>query len=420
MKVFKFGGASIKSASAVNNMIDIVKEYRDEKLVVVVSAMGKTTNALESAFELALDKQGFSSNIEALTAFHVGIANDLVDNPALNPKVEIKTLVDALTVDLNNPQTFSGADEFYDKIVAYGERLSSLIIHAVLTQNNINTFLLSAKDVVITSNRFKEGKVNWDKTKTKINAIVKPLLDHQLVLTQGFLGGTDQGKYTTLGREGSDFTAAIFASALEAASVTIWKDVPGILNADPKLVDEAKKYDNLNYHEAAEMTYYGASVIHPKTIKPLANLNIPLLVKSFESPEAPGTVINAQPTHQSLPSTIFKKDQSLITFKVRDFTFINENNLTIIFHMLDQLNIKINMMQNSAISLSICVDHAAKKISDLTSSLKHDFEVIHVHGLNLYTVKNYNESTIDKLTENKEILLQQKTNDTFQIVVKNQ
>lgn len=289
-----------------------------------------------------------------------------------------------------------------------------------MNENNLKAKWMNARDFIITDYNFKEAKINWEQTGKNLNKVIKPMLKDHILLTQGFIGGTPDGEYTTLGREGSDFTAAIIASCLKAHSVTIWKDVPGILNADPKISRKAIKFENLNYHEAAEMTYYGASVIHPKTIKPLANLNIPLLVKSFERPVEKGTSINADDTIESVPSIIFKPNQSLVTFKVKDFTFINENNLSIIFHLLDQLNIKINMMQNSAISFSICVDNQVEKVSELIGSLKNDFEVQHHTGLSLTTVKNYDQETISKVAEGKEILLEQRTKHTYQIVVEDQ
>lgn len=420
MKVFKFGGASIKSAQAVNNMINIISHYHDDQLVVVVSAMGKTTNALEAIYNLALNHQPYEEKLQLLKEYHIEIASKL-GNSSNN---QIFNTVSKLFFELKNDLTriieFSSNEAFYDTIVAYGERLSSSIIHAALSLHNIQANWLNAKELIITNERFKEAQVNWEETIYRIKKEVKPILEKQFVITQGFIGGTANGSYTTLGREGSDFTAAIFAAALNAESVTIWKDVPGILNADPKVINDAIKFENLNYHEAAEMTYYGASVIHPKTIKPLANLNIPLLVKSFENPMSPGTAINGKPTHKSVPSTIFKSNQSLITFKVRDFTFINENNLSIIFHLLDQFNIKINMMQNSAISLSICVDNHIQKVSELILNLRNDFEIQHQSGLNLITVKNYDNDTVNNTVIGKEILLEQKTKHTFQIVVADQ
>lgn len=420
MKVYKFGGASIKNAEAVNNMIRIVESHRPEQLVVVVSAMGKTTNALEELYHLAFARRQFEKPFNELKSYHHIIASGLIKDDKHQIFEVINQLFNELHKDLNNRPPALAKAAFYDNIVSYGERLSSKIIHARMNENNLNAKWVNARDFIITDFNFREAKINWDQTENNINGAIKPLLKDYILLTQGFIGGTPDGEYTTLGREGSDFTAAIIASCLKAKSVTIWKDVPGILNADPKIIRKAKKFENLNYHEAAEMTYYGASVIHPKTIKPLANLNIPLLVKSFERPEENGTAINALDTVQSVPSIIFKPNQSLVTFKVKDFTFINENNLSIIFHLLDQLNIKINMMQNSAISFSICVDNRVEKVSELIASLKNDFEVQHHTGLSLTTVKNYDLETIKKVSEGKEILLEQKTKHTYQIVVEDQ
>ena len=420
MKVYKFGGASIKSAGAVNNMIRIVENHKSGELVVVVSAMGKTTNALEELYHLAFANRQFEKPFNELKSYHHDIASKLIKDGNHEIFKTINDLFNELHKDLNNHLPAIVKAAFYDSIVSYGERLSSKIIHAKMNENNLKAKWMNARDFIITDYNFKEAKINWEQTGKNLNKVIKPMLKDHILLTQGFIGGTPDGEYTTLGREGSDFTAAIIASCLKAHSVTIWKDVPGILNADPKISRKAIKFENLNYHEAAEMTYYGASVIHPKTIKPLANLNIPLLVKSFERPVEKGTSINADDTIESVPSIIFKPNQSLVTFKVKDFTFINENNLSIIFHLLDQLNIKINMMQNSAISFSICVDNQVEKVSELIGSLKNDFEVQHHTGLSLTTVKNYDQETISKVAEGKEILLEQRTKHTYQIVVEDQ
>ncbi len=420
MKVYKFGGASIKSAEAVNNMIKIVEDRQPESLVVVVSAMGKTTNALEDLYHLALKRQPYKKQLDQLLAYHHDIALKLLNDQGNGIFETINQLGVEMEKNLDNPPPPVAKAAFYDSVVSYGERLSSRIIHAAMHQKAMKAKWINAKDFIITDFSFREAKINWEATENNINGALKPMLQDHILLTQGFIGGTPDGAYTTLGREGSDFTAAIIGSCLKAQSVTIWKDVPGILNADPKIIQKAVKFENLNYHEAAEMTYYGASVIHPKTIKPLANANIPLLVKSFEQPSKSGTSINANETIESVPSIIFKPNQSLVTFKVKDFTFINENNLSIIFHLLDQLNIKINMMQNSAISFSICIDNHVEKISELIASLKNDFEVQHHTGLSLTTVKNYDQETLDKFSEGKEILLEQKTKHTFQIVVEDQ
>ena len=420
MKVYKFGGASIKSAEAVNNMIRIVEDYKPEQLVVVVSAMGKTTNALEELYHLAFAGREFDKPFEQLKSYHISIASGLMKDERHVVFTEIDQLFDELYKVLCNRLPALAKAAFYDNIVSFGERISSKIIYATMTKNGMNVKWINARDFIITDFSFREAKINWEQTELNIDQVIKPMLQDHILLTQGFIGGTPDGEYTTLGREGSDFTAAIIASCLKAQSVTIWKDVPGILNADPKIIRHAKKFDTLNYHEAAEMTYYGASVIHPKTIKPLANLKIPLLVKSFERPAENGTSINGSETIQTVPSIIFKPNQSLVTFKVKDFTFINENNLSIIFHLLDQLNIKINMMQNSAISFSICVDNHIEKVAELIASLKNDFEVQHHTGLSLTTVKNYDQETIKSVAEGKEILLEQRTKHTYQIVVEDQ
>lgn len=420
MEVYKFGGASIKNAEAVKNMIKIVENHQPDRLVVVVSAMGKTTNALEELYNLSFANRPFEKPLNQLKSYHLDITSKLIKEKDHKIFEIINQLFDQLRKELSNHLPSLAKAAFYDSIVSYGERLSSKIIHATMNENNLRAKWINARDFIITDFNFREAKINWEDTGKNLVEMIKPILEDHILLTQGFIGGTPDGEYTTLGREGSDFTAAIIASCLKAQSVTIWKDVPGILNADPKIISKAVKFENLNYHEAAEMTYYGASVIHPKTIKPLANLNIPLLVKSFEQPTKNGTSINGQETIKSVPSIIFKPNQSLVTFKVKDFTFINENNLSIIFHLLDQLNIKINMMQNSAISFSICVDNQVEKVSELIASLKNDFEIQHHTGLSLTTVKNYDQETITSVSAGKEILLEQRTKHTFQIVVEDQ
>ncbi|MDN5203366.1 aspartate kinase [Fulvivirgaceae bacterium BMA10] len=417
MQVFKFGGASIKNASAVRNMAELVRKHSNDRLLVVVSAMGKTTNSLEEVYSLSLKNRDFDQNILDLKHYHLSILDGLplsANDDILN---EVENIFDQIRKDLSHGSNIIDSRELYDKIVSKGEMLSSKIVHAYLRDTGLDCHWIDASNFISTDKTFKEAKINWEKTQEVIADRLPEKLGNGIVLTQGFIGGTDDGRYTTLGREGSDFTAAIFARCLKADSVTIWKDVSGVLNADPKVIPDAIKFDSLNYHEAAEMTYYGASVIHPKTIKPLANLNIPLLVKSFENPEESGTCINHMEMEKVVPSIIFKENQSLISFKVRDFTFINENNLSIIFHLLDQLNIKINMMQNSAISFSICIDNQEEKIKELLQSLRNDFEIYYNTNLKLITVKNYDQQTIDQVCNNQDILLEQKTRHNFQIVV---
>ena len=418
MKVFKFGGASIKDADAVRNMCNIVEHYSKDKLLIVVSAMGKTTNALENIIQLKKDDGDFRKAVQDLNNFHQDIIKELFGNNEVSISTEVSSIFDTLNDYLDAQESFEGhINESYDWVVSNGEIVSSKIIHAYLN-DRLSIDWLNARKVIKTDNSFREAKINWDLTRQYIGDEVKPVLKNKVIITQGFIGSTRDDKPTTLGREGSDFTGAIFANCLKAESLTIWKDVPGILNADPKLIEDAVKYDQLSYSDAAEMTYYGASVIHPKTIKPLTSRKIPLLVRSFAQPFEKGTVIDSNDSSISQPAIIFKKNQALIRFGVRDFTFINERNLSLIFHTLDLLNIKINLMQNSAISFSICIDNQPWKIESLVKKLSNDFDIAFKSDLVLISVKDYVQENIDRLSKEKEIYLEQRTRHTFQIVVK--
>ena len=275
---------------------------------------------------------------------------------------------------------------------------------------------LDARQYIRTNEDFREAKIDWPLTQKRISNL-KTHIQSSAIITQGFIGGTVSGFTSTLGREGSDFTAAILANALDAESLTIWKDVPGVLNADPKRNMTTTKYPLLSYQEAAEMTYYGASVIHPKTIKPLADKNIPLLVRSFDYPKEEGTTIHHCELQNLVPAIIFKTGQTLITFKMQDLDFINEKNLSVIFHILDKLNIKISMMQNSAVSFTVCFDDYPNKLDQLLEYLANDFNIRYNRNLTLITVKNYDQPTIDLISKDKEILVEQKTRNTYQIVV---
>lgn len=416
MRVFKFGGASIKNAEGVRNLGAILKKYGEKPLVVVVSAMGKTTNALEELTRLAFAKKDFQQAFEAIENFHRQIISELIPDQSHRIHTDAAQVLDDLRALLSADQLMLDFDMYYDQVVSKGEILSSIIVSDYLNDQGIRCAWFDAREVIKTDESFREGKVDWIVTENQIKKILSPLLEQYIALTQGFIGSSLTNMATTLGREGSDFSAAIFAYCLDAKSATIWKDVPGILNADPKLIDSTIKFDELSYNEAAEMTYYGAQVIHPKTIKPLANKNIPLLVKSFENPDGEGTIIH-QTEHVELPPTIvFKFSQVLISFHVKDLTFIDERNLSVIFHALDRLNIKINVMQNSAVSFSICIDANPQKLEELIRTLQHEFDIHYNEDLTLITVKNYDQKTIDSLSAGKTILLEQKTRNTFQIV----
>lgn len=413
MKVFKFGGASLKHAAGIRNVASIIRSYPQSPLLVVVSAMGKTTNALEQILHLAYHGKSPAPEIKDLAEYHHGIIADLFPKQHLVYDAIRKTLN-----DLEQSLTVAAPyDQLYDEAVAKGELLSSIIVHHYLESQGLPSIWVDARDYIATDDSFREGKVDWSKTAQNIAAL-EPVLKKNIVLTQGFIGRTPDGHTTTLGREGSDFSAAIFASSLSAESVTIWKDVPGVMSADPKRLPGAVVFHELPFREAAEMTYYGASVIHPKTIKPLANKNIPLLVKNFEDPSLPGTTIHECTVEQLPPLIVFKDNQCLITCKVTDYTFISEEQLSLIFHALTDLGLRANVMQNSAITFSFCLDFREQKVMTLIHRLQDHFEVYYNTGLTLITIKNYDERTFDTYRKHKGVLLEQSSRSTLQVLVR--
>lgn len=414
MKVFKFGGASVRSAQAVRNMSDIIGNYSGESLLVVVSAMGKTTNALENILHLKISAKDYSNKLKELYNYHQQLIEELFEDPKQAVFQKVEALFRELEQELKSEM--QDQNQLYDQVVSYGELLSTTILAAWLNHTQLSCEWLDARHYIRTNELYREAEVDWTASKEQIQADLPPILSDKIILTQGFIGGNEKGLTTTLGREGSDFTAAIFGYCLQAESVTIWKDVPGILNADPKRIANAVKYEELSYQEAAEMTYYGASVIHPQTIKPLANADIPLWVKSFENPGESGTCIHNCETKHS-PAIIFKDNQCLISFRVKDFTFINERNLGLIFQTLDHLHIKINMMQNSAISFSVCIDDEPVKVNKLLRSLQDEFDILYNERLQLITIKNYQEEALEGISQGRKVLLEQRSRQNFQIVI---
>ncbi|QOI97296.1 MAG: aspartate kinase [Flammeovirgaceae bacterium] len=411
MNVFKFGGASLKTSSAVRNMAGIVKTHQQKPLVVVVSAMGKTTNALEHIVNLYRQGLSFRKELTELKTYHINLARDLFTEKSVEQKID--DLFERLVEQLKpGPE-----DQVYDQVVSFGEIISSVIVCDFLAQSGVACSWKDARQYILTDDCFREGKVNWEITRKKIQSLV-PELENKIILTQGFIGGTADGLTTTLGREGSDYTAAIFASCLDADAVTIWKDVPGVMSADPKRIPEAVVFAELPYKEAAEMTYYGASVIHPKTIKPLAVKGIPLLVKSFDNPHLPGTRIHECHVDKLPPLIVFKENQCLVSCRVTDYTFINEQQLSLLFQALSELDIKINVMQNSAISFSFCIDYRESKLAALLEKLRHHFEVYYNTGLVLITVKNYDSQTFETYRKQNNLLLEQSSRSTLQVLVK--
>jgi len=421
MLVFKFGGASVKDADAIRNVASILSLYPNKKLTVVVSAMGKSTNKLEeivTALETKNQKL-FVGLVDELESFHKDIMAALFPEKHFRIYQTIEELFESLRSKFET--VFSENISFeYDQIVSLGEVLSSQIVSAYLIEQDFSVQWMDARKLIRTDHSYQEGKVDWVKSEQLIQEKMMPAFQEaDILLTQGFIGHTAEGFTTTLGREGSDYTAGILAYCGHAESVTIWKDVPGMLNADPKYFSNTKKLDSISFKEAIELSYYGASVIHPKTIQPLQNRNIPLFVKSFLNPQADGTVIQASSSMDHLiPSYIFKFDQALYSFTPKDFSFIVEENLSVIFGKLSALNIKINLMQNSALSFSILVDQKKLKRDEFLSLFQTDYEVKYNENLSLVTIRHYDEQTIEQVTQEKEIILQQRTRHTARFVLK--
>ncbi len=413
MKVFKFGGASIRNAPAIQNVASIIQSYSDEKLLIVVSAMGNTTDILEQIVELAQSGKSTVALVGQLRDFHRTIIKELFgERHSLHAELE------EVLQDLQTAATQLGEDDQrYDQVVSLGEVISSLIVNHYLSLRKINSRWVDARLYIKTDSRFREGKIDWEETQSKIRTL-KAILAERMILTQGFIGSNRDGLTTTLGREGSDFSAAIFAASLDAESLTIWKDVAVAMNADPKRLSTAVLFEELPFKEAAEMTYYGASIIHPKTIKPLANKGIPLHVKSFLDPSLEGTIIHECEITRLPPLIVFKENQCLISCQVTDYSFINEQQIGIIFQTLSEQNIKINVMQNSAISFSFCVDFRENKILKLIDHLGRNFEVYYNTGLTLITVKNYDAALYEEYRNLPGVILEQSSRSTFQVLVK--
>ncbi|GAB4495020.1 MAG: aspartate kinase [Saprospiraceae bacterium] len=419
MKVFKFGGASLKDAAGVKNVASILQRFKNEQLVVIVSAMGKTTNALEEVINAHAKQTGKAQELyDALKEKHYAMMRELFDAGD-----EVFAAVNDVFVEgdwVLEEKPADNYDYMYDQIVCVGELVSSKITAAYLNKIGLKTHWLDARDVVATDNTWREGWVIWDKTKANAQKIVPPLLAQGgFVLTQGFIGSTSENFTTTLGREGSDYSAAIFSFCLDAESMSIWKDVPGVLNADPRIFDNVIKLDRLSYKEAIEMTYYGAQVIHPKTIKPLQNKNIPLFVKSFLDPEAPGTEISSDTEDTYPPIVVVEKNQALLHISTNDYSFVAEHHMARLFKKAADLRIFVNMMQNTAISFTICVSNVPDRVEQFIREISDEFKVKKEDGLELITIRHYTQETIDNLKKGKIVLFEERIRNTMQMVVKN-
>ncbi|MDB5288208.1 MAG: aspartate kinase [Mucilaginibacter sp.] len=418
MLVFKFGGASVKDAQGVINLGQVVSSYADNQILVVVSAMGKTTNALERLTNAYVNgTEDVHEVFEEIKDYHYQILHELfgethpVFDEIANTFVEIDWMIE--------DEPHDDYDFIYDQIVSVGELVSTRIVNAWFNHAGITSKWIDVRGYIHTDNTYREGIVDWDKTRASIQKDIPAFLNNGIVITQGFLGGTSENFTTTLGREGSDYTASIFAACLCAESVTTWKDVPGILNADPKFFEDTIKFDELSYQEAIEMTYYGASVIHPKTIKPLQNAKIPLLVKSFTHPDAPGTVVKETAIYKfEKPVIIVKQNQVLLSISTIDYSFITEMHLSELFGLFAASQVKINMMQTSALSFTACIDLSVGRFDKLLQSLKEAFKVKYNDNLTLVTLRHYTDESVIELTAGKTVLLKQTNRNTAQIVVK--
>lgn len=421
-KIYKFGGASVKDADGIRNLQHILSLHNgEEKLVVVISAMGKTTNLMEQILDAwYYNKEELPQLCQTLKINHYQVTYDLGGNSA-EIIAQLNRFFDKLMQILSEGHS-DNYDFDYDRIVSFGEYLSTTIISVFLNQMGVHNHWVDACKIIRTDNTYREGRVNWEVTsqevKKQVETIEQTDNSKPIIITQGFIAGTSEKLRTTLGREGSDYTAAIIAYSLDAKDVTIWKDVPGLLNADPKLFPDAVKLDAIPYREAIELSYYGASVIHPKTLKPLRDKQIPLYVKSFFQPEEPGSIIKMMKEQTKIPSFIVKKDQILLTIFPKDFSFIAEENLTEIFQSFTECRIKINLMQSSALSFSVCIDNKPQRFQSLKSLLSKNYNIKYNDKVELITIRHYNKESIKKVLQNRTPILEQKSRTTLQLIIK--
>ena len=418
-KIYKFGGASVKDANAVRNLKDILEKENRDEIMLVISAMGKTTNAIEKALS-EFRKNNGHLEINALSEiidYHENIMTELFNGNTSHPIFETMTNI-FLDLYLNLQETGYDYDYQYDNTVSFGEMLSTTLISAYLNECGIKNKLIDAREYIITDHNFRSANPEWDECRLRINKL-NDNHDGTMYITQGFIASSTSPKTTTtLGREGSDFSAAIFANCLDAEELTIWKDVDGLRNADPKRFTNTKKISHLSYFEAIELAFYGASVIHPKTLKPLQNKNIPLKVRSFiDSNLEPSIIDGTNDFIEYIPSYIIKEKQTLMSITTRDYSFMNEHNRALIFNIMDELNIHANMTQISALVLSFCFDENEKKRIQLTEALSQAFKIKYNNGLQLFTIRHYQEGLEKDFIKDKKIYIEQRSRSTYQIVL---
>ena len=416
MKVYKFGGASVKDAEGIKNLEKIVKKESDN-LVIVVSAFGKTTNALEKVLSAWLKGERiYDDFLDEIFASHAAVLTDL-----FGPHSEARAKIDLSFLQLHDYllRTPKGQYDFeYDQIVSFGEIWSTIIVAEYLRKSIPDVCWCDIRENLITDDRYRDANVLWNESTNRLRSIFN-FTKERIYITQGFIGGTVTGSTTTLGREGSDYTAAIIANILDAECVVVWKDVPGILNADPKLLADAYKLDELSYKEAVEMSFSGAKVIHPKTIKPLHNKNIILHVRSFIDPEEKGTVIKADTAgKRMMPVFIKKEDQILISILPKDFSFVMGDNLSRIFHAFITHGIKVNLVEASAVSIDVCVDDERPKVESLINDLKVEYSTVYNENVEMLSVRHYTSDALERISSGREVLIEQRTRSTVRFVVR--
>jgi aspartate kinase len=418
MKVFKFGGASVNSVERIKNLAGIVDRYNGEPLVIIISAMGKTTNGLEKVVEsfYAGNQQEALQLFEVVKQHHINISKYLLVthfNECLAQLTDFFTEVEWLLHD----KPVREFDYYYDQVVCVGELLSTCIVSHYLNEVDLTNEWLDVRDLVRTDNNFRDANIDWTITEERVKSAINTSAP-AIYITQGFIGSTDDNESTTLGREGSDYTAAIFANLLDAESLSIWKDVEGVMNADPKLFPEAQLISELNFTEVIEMAYYGAQVIHPKTIKPLQNKGIPLHVKCFLDPLLPGTVIHKKNIKNLPPIIVIKENQSLLHLNSQDFSFVGEEPMSRLYQLFGKIKLRPNLIQTGAINVQICLDYRADKIQQFASEASGMFDVQVEKELSLLTIRHYNTEIFEKLTAGKNIVLTQRTKETIQVLYK--
>ncbi|MCV9932172.1 aspartate kinase [Flavobacterium sp. LS1R47] len=416
MRVFKFGGASVKDAEGIKNVYDVLQKVGYEDVLLVVSAMGKTTNALEVVIKNYFEKSGeLNASVQEVKKYHNQILLDLFENE----KHEVFTAVNAFFSELEYFLAHNKSPNYnfvYDQIVSFGELISTTILSHFMNFMGVQTQWIDVRNFIKTNATYRDAEVDWELTQKNIGKNVKR---NMLNITQGFLGADENNFTTTLGREGSDYTAAIFAYCLNAESVTIWKDVPGVMNADPRYFENASLLNQISYREAIELAFYGATVIHPKTLQPLQKKEIPLYVKSFINPLLKGTSVSkGVDLEPYLPCFIVKRNQLLISLSSIDFSFIMEENISEIFALFHEFKIKVNLIQNSAISFSVCVEDKFENFNDLNAILSKKFKVDFSENVTLYTIRHFDDKAAEAVEENKVVLLKQVSRETMQVVTK--